>query len=146
MLDYYKLLNIDRTANSSDIKKAYRIAAMFWHPDKNKSTQAHQKFIDITEAYNILIDKDKRKIYDELLGVKIYDITNYSETRKKDFYNKRKTYEEWIKEEQTKAEKLSKISFDKILTDGFHFIDVYGWLILFIVMTIFLIIVLNFKK
>jgi len=147
MLDYYKLLNINKRATNDEIKKAYRVAALFWHPDKNKSEQAHQKFIDITEAYNILLDPHKRKVYDELFDEEKDIILKpkqpqYEQNRKNE---KRNSYYEWIKEEQKKAEKLTFISVDKILTEGFHFIDEYGWVIFAIFMIIWFIIFLTYK-
>jgi DnaJ-class molecular chaperone len=147
MLDYYKLLNIERNANVSDIKKAYRIAAMFWHPDKNKSPLAHQKFIDITEAYSILLDPYKRKIYDDLFEEEKNIVLRNNKTNPNNEQgNKhRKVYEEWIKEERIKAEKLSKLYTDKILTEGFHFIDQFGWIILIIVMSIFMLVIFSIK-
>lgn len=147
MLDYYKLLNINKKATNDEIKKAYRVAALFWHPDKNKSEQAHQKFIDITEAYNILLDPYKRKVYDELFGEQTDIILrpNQPNYEKNDVNVKRKVYNEWIKEERRKAEKLTFISADKILTEGFHFIDQYGWVIFIVFMLIWFIIFLNLK-
>lgn len=67
MTDYYKTLGINKNASESDIKKAYRKLAIKWHPDKNPNnkTEAEEKFKDISEAYSILSDKDKRKIYDQ---------------------------------------------------------------------------------
>lgn len=52
---YYKLLNIPSTASIDDIKKAYRAKAKLLHPDKNKSENAQQEFIELTEAYEYLI-------------------------------------------------------------------------------------------
>ena len=63
--DYYKILGVPRTANDDEIKKAYRKMALKYHPDKNKSPDAPDKFKDIAEAFEILKDKDKRRIYDQ---------------------------------------------------------------------------------
>ncbi|XP_076039124.1 dnaJ heat shock protein family (Hsp40) member B6 mrj [Oratosquilla oratoria] len=67
MVDYYKVLEIGRTATNSDIKKAYRRLALKWHPDKNPDNQddATKKFKEISEAYEVLSDEKKRKIYDQ---------------------------------------------------------------------------------
>jgi len=64
MLDYYKILGIKETASDEQIKNAYKKLALKWHPDKNKSKNAEQKFQQIVEAYNILNDVNKRKQYD----------------------------------------------------------------------------------
>lgn len=65
--DYYALLGIPRGASQDDIKKAYRRAALRWHPDKNqdKKAEAEEKFKDIAEAYDVLSDPDKKAIYDQ---------------------------------------------------------------------------------
>ena len=64
--EYYELLNIDKSANDNDIKKSYRKLAMKWHPDKNPDNlnEASSKFKKITEAYSVLSDPEKRKLYD----------------------------------------------------------------------------------
>ena len=68
--DYYKILGIDRSASQDDIKKAYRRAAVKWHPDKFTSKsekerkQAEDKFKEIGAAYAILSDPQKRQRYD----------------------------------------------------------------------------------
>lgn len=64
MSDYYKILEIVRSATAKEIKKAYRKLAVKWHPDKNKSTEAKQKFQEIGEAYSVLSDADKKQKYD----------------------------------------------------------------------------------
>lgn len=65
--DYYTILGVDKTASQADIKKAYRSLAKKYHPDKNKGDKtAENKFKDISEAYEVLGDKDKRQQYDQL--------------------------------------------------------------------------------
>ncbi|KAI3390155.1 hypothetical protein SNEBB_001827 [Seison nebaliae] len=63
--DYYKVLNIGREAEETEIKKAYRKQALKYHPDKNKSPDAEAKFKEIAEAYEVLSDANKKKIYDK---------------------------------------------------------------------------------
>ena len=63
--DYYKILGLTRGANEDDIKKAYRKMALKYHPDKNKTPGAEEKFKEIAEAYEVLSDKRKREIYDQ---------------------------------------------------------------------------------
>lgn len=63
--DYYKILGVPKTAKDDEIKKAYRKLALKWHPDKNKSPGAEDKFKEISEAYDVLSDKEKREIFDK---------------------------------------------------------------------------------
>lgn len=63
--DYYKILGVNKTANDSEIKKAYRKLAMKYHPDHTKGDKsAEEKFKKISEAYAVLSDKEKRQQYD----------------------------------------------------------------------------------
>ncbi len=64
--DYYKLLEVDRKASQDDIQKSYRKLARKYHPDVNKTKDAETKFKEISEAYEVLKDPEKRKLYDEL--------------------------------------------------------------------------------
>ncbi|KAL2557893.1 DNAJ heat shock family protein [Forsythia ovata] len=66
-VDYYKILQVDRNAKDDDLKKAYRKLAMKWHPDKNPNNKkdAEAKFKQISEAYDVLSDQQKRAIYDQ---------------------------------------------------------------------------------
>jgi curved DNA-binding protein len=63
--DYYKMLGVSKSSSPDEIKKAYRKLAMKYHPDRNKDDKnAEAKFKDISEAYAVLSDKEKRKQYD----------------------------------------------------------------------------------
>jgi molecular chaperone DnaJ len=65
MSDYYQLLGVPRGADTEEIKKAYRQLALKYHPDRNQgSKDAEEKFKEVTQAYEVLRDSDKRAVYD----------------------------------------------------------------------------------
>jgi curved DNA-binding protein len=64
--DYYKILGVERTANEEQIKKAYRKLARKYHPDVSKEKDAEEKFKEVSEAYEVLKDTEKRKAYDTM--------------------------------------------------------------------------------
>lgn len=79
--DYYEVLSVSRDASPEDIKRAYRKAAMHFHPDRNKAPDAEQKFKEAAEAYEVLSDPAKRNRYDRfghagLSGVGIHDFSS----------------------------------------------------------------------
>ena len=64
--DYYKVLGVDRNADDAALKKAYRKLAKKYHPDSNKDNpHAEEKFKEASEAYAVLSDREKRKMYDQ---------------------------------------------------------------------------------
>ena len=65
MENYYKVLDLDNSAQLQDIKKAYKRLALKWHPDRNKSPEAEEMFKKIAEAYEILSDPDKKVYYEK---------------------------------------------------------------------------------
>ena len=65
-IDYYQILDVDKSASMADIKKAYRKLARKYHPDKNPNdAEAEKKFKQVNEAYTVLSDAEKRKKYDQ---------------------------------------------------------------------------------
>ena len=64
--DYYDILGINKRASSQELKSAYRKLAKKYHPDTNPNDKkAEQLFKEVTEAYNVLSDDEKRKLYDQ---------------------------------------------------------------------------------
>jgi molecular chaperone DnaJ len=62
--DYYEVLGVDRNASEDDIKRAFRKLAFKYHPDRNKEPDAEEKFKEISEAYAVLSDPQKKQQYD----------------------------------------------------------------------------------
>jgi curved DNA-binding protein len=65
--NYYETLDVGKQASKPEIRKAYQKLAKKWHPDVNKAPEAEARFKEATEAYEVLGDEEKRKIYDEEL-------------------------------------------------------------------------------
>jgi len=65
--DYYKILSVERSDGTATIKRVFRRLALQLHPDINQAPNAHQQFVDLNEAYNILRNPVKRKRYNRLL-------------------------------------------------------------------------------
>ena len=113
MKDYYKILEIEYGADILTIKKAYRRLALKFHPDKNKALDASQKFIEITEAYEVLRDPNKKQEYDKIYETH-YKTKTKPEFEKPEFAN---TYEskqrEWADYGKEKAKEYSSVPFDE---------------------------------
>jgi len=63
--DYYEVLGLSRDATASQIKKTYRKLSLKYHPDKDPSEEAKKKYVELTTAYDVLGDEEKRRIYDQ---------------------------------------------------------------------------------
>lgn len=64
--DYYEILGVNKNSSNDEIKKAYRKLALQYHPDRNKSKEAEDKFKEINQAYEVLSDQQKRQMYDQM--------------------------------------------------------------------------------
>jgi molecular chaperone DnaJ len=78
--DYYEVLGVSRNAGPDDIKRAYRQAALKYHPDRNKEAGAEERFKEAAEAYEVLADPEKRLRYDRfghagLSGLGMHDFS-----------------------------------------------------------------------
>jgi curved DNA-binding protein CbpA len=79
-ITYYDILQLDKNASQNEIKKSFRKLALKHHPDKNKSSESHQIFMKIVEAYEVLSDLNSRKKYDLTLQINNSYTPNISET------------------------------------------------------------------
>jgi DnaJ-class molecular chaperone len=130
--NHYKTLGLKQTASKEDIKKAYRQLALKYHPDCNKSSDAHEKFIEINEAYLILFDDEAKVKYDreymyyfgdndkaessssifqEKRGTKREFQQTYASNREPQF--KDEDLNQWTKNAREQAESYAKMAFDE---------------------------------
>ena len=63
--DYYQILDVTKSSSADEVKRAYRKLALQYHPDRNKSKEAEAKFKEVTKAYEVLSDTQKRQAYDQ---------------------------------------------------------------------------------
>ncbi len=63
--DYYEVLGVSKTSSTDEVKNQYRKLALKFHPDRNKSSEAPEHFKEISEAYAVLSNTEKRQLYDQ---------------------------------------------------------------------------------
>ena len=98
--DYHKILGLKQDATPDDIKQAYRAMAKKYHPDINKAPNAHERFIEITEAYEILMNRDLHEYY-----------LSRDRTANQEFA--RAQYERAREAAQESARRYARMKFDK---------------------------------
>lgn len=109
--DYYSVLGISSRASITEVKKAYRKLVLQYHPDQNKSESAEQTFIEITEAYEVLADPNKRAEYDQLYHW-FYETAS---PKGKEVQTETATKQnEWTEYGHKKAKEYSSISVDEL--------------------------------
>jgi len=142
--NYYQRLGLGKSATKEEIKKAYRKYALEYHPDRNKNADAHQKFIEINEAYLILNDEEARVKYD-----REYDFyfqpkaaeSNKSYQWKEDTYaqeSKEREYEykstfsdedlnNWAKNARAQGQDFAKMAFNEFSKQVLGFVKETGF-------------------
>ena len=116
MRTYYKILGVSEDADLQEIKAAYRKLAKLLHPDKNPGPTSQSRFIEATEAYQVLSDSRMRLIYDSRLG---------HQRRKEDLLKtKEEEYREWFNRYQARARQeaktYSKSTFEEFENTPFY--------------------------
>ena len=109
MKNYYKILTISPDASLLDVKKAYRKLALQYHPDKNKNANAHEKFIEITEAYEVLRDSPQRAIYD--VQFKQFFGERIANNETKQTYQAQQEY--WSNRGRSKAQEYASVQYEE---------------------------------
>lgn len=119
--NYYQRLGLSRHATKDEIKKAYRKLALEFHPDRNKSPDAHEKFIAINEAYLILYDDEARQKYDIEYDFHFGKKADFKQEQEKKEEFKKKRYEEsfedsdlndWSTKARNQGAEYAKMAFD----------------------------------
>lgn len=111
--NYYELLEISRTATTAEIRKAYRSKAKIYHPDMNMHTNSHMHFLILTQAYETLIDPNKRHVYDLMLVTSKEPMLTYDQWKE---IEKRRIKEEEEQEYQAFLERRQKFQESKYYT------------------------------
>jgi hypothetical protein len=111
MADFYSLLDVSENASEEDIRKAYRRMAKQFHPDVNKSHDASARFVLINKAYEVLIDRQKRFVYDQKNNATTDPFHHYArwaqeQQAKQEAESKRRYYNFLRKKEQIRASKM----------------------------------------
>ena len=95
--DHYSTLKISPKATASQIKTAYYKLSLIYHPDRNSnSSESQEKFSDISDAYQVLSDKDKKQAYDRTLATHVFDHDVLARHRKSNLKYK-DAYDEWTR-------------------------------------------------
>ncbi|MDP2909218.1 MAG: DnaJ domain-containing protein [Nanoarchaeota archaeon] len=100
--DFYERLGLARSASEEEIKKAYRMLALEWHPDKNKSPYAEEQFKAVCDAYKTLSNPLKRETYDIICNI----------CKKKETLPKHK-----VNPSATKADKIRSSALEDLVED-----------------------------
>lgn len=123
--DYYKILGVSKDATQDEIKKAYRKLARKWHPDINPGNkEAEEKFKDISRAYEVLGDEEKRKLYDEFGEEGLQAGFDADKARE---YKKWQEYQQSAGWKQASGEPFGRYhSYEDIFGDIFGFEEMHG--------------------
>jgi cation transport ATPase len=123
-VNYYEILGVTCYATNSEIGMAFRALAKRYHPDLNKNPDAKNKFIQIYEAYSILKDEKKKKVYDEFILNKNTNVKKETEQAK--------TYTKWEEDAKQEAKYYSEAKYSVFKKNIIGGVFVVGIRILFL--------------
>jgi hypothetical protein len=113
--NYYQLLGVGAKANPDEIKRAYRLRAKEFHPDLNPAPNASERFIQISEAYEILSDPRKRQTYDQRLSTPHRPSEQEARARQREA-----AYRQWVSEAQHRAQQYAKMEYGRFYKSRFE--------------------------
>lgn len=113
--NYYQILGIGAKANPDEIKRAYRLRAKEFHPDLNAAANAAERFIQITEAYEILSDPRKRQTYDQRLAT-----PNRPDAREEQKRQREAAYRQWVDEAQRRGQQFAQMEYTRFYKSRFE--------------------------
>jgi len=116
MIDYYLILNISSNASKQEIKNAFKIEALKWHPDKNSSPEATKRMQLINEAYLILKDDEARERYDKQYYKYIKNQNTFQEkTQGYNYSSDDDILNDWINKAKKQAKDMMMMSIDDLV-------------------------------
>lgn len=111
MKNYYQILGVSKEADKNEIKKAYRILAKKYHPDKNKDdSDAIKKFQEVSEAYSVIGDEKSRESYDK----KLETFNDTPNNKSNGFSNNRNGYSKNADTKKSKSQSMSEEKFEDL--------------------------------
>jgi DnaJ-class molecular chaperone len=113
-IDYYKILNITKQSNDTDIRLAYRREAFKWHPDRNAQCDTTAKMQEINEAYLILSDQEARERYNREYD-RYYQKFNHSAADQSEYVFEDSILKDWIISAKSQAIDLAKETMEDIV-------------------------------
>ena len=130
--DYYHILGVSRDATAEQIRQAYRKKAKLYHPDVNQKLNAKAAFQIISEAYQILINNEKRKWYDFKLKYPVYSSSRTNQQTNTAVYNS--YYKAYTRNQETKKNEEETVKQTKTIIDSvmYYFLIIVGVLALII--------------
>lgn len=117
--DYYKILGIHRYVSTQEIKSAYRVMSMKWHPDKNSNTDVTNIMQNINEAYAILKDNNKRERYNQEYDMFFAQLSFRSFEESENDFSEEYEYDYDIKDDILKDDIAHARKYAKELVDEF---------------------------
>lgn len=149
---YYQVLEVSPRAEPDEIRKAYRKMAKTAHPDVNSSPDAQDKFVIITEAYEILSDPEKRSVYDSRLRRDRVQSTAARAARNTTAGSARanqERYEAWVRQARARAQANARMSYndfknksrvEKAELEVFHYMQYFLIFLVFFIATLLMLI------